>query len=224
MDFWKLKKFYFQRPLWKPFACKNWKCLSLNWTAILKKTRLLKTTTMLSLLIFGLLNLQRTHICKSVFNFFLKALIYWIAHFWWNVFQFHTLLLIFAKDYSHFLKNLKWIQTKCVLQVTVALTSNQLCQLWPGFPVHAIAWVLLLIQLGKITYKSENALDFWKSVTKFPILSSVAFEILVVPCSSSLSERQFSVTGKFNRPDRSSMTPTTLSMLTKLSSFLKLKI
>ena len=67
--------------------------------------------------------------------------------------------------------------------------------------------------------KSSNPLIFWKdNKNKFPLLSCIAQEILMIQASSALSERIFTFSGKYNSYQRASMKPEALAALSRLKS------
>lgn len=71
--------------------------------------------------------------------------------------------------------------------------------------------------------KDQDIISFWiKNNTKLPILSKIALQVLVIPASSSLSERIFSVSGYINDKRKCSMKPETLALLTQLKSVSKI--
>lgn len=66
--------------------------------------------------------------------------------------------------------------------------------------------------------KDDNPLIFWKSNERqFPKLSKLARMVFSKAAASSLSEKCFSVAGKIQRPDRSSIKPSNLPLCLKVT-------
>ena len=59
--------------------------------------------------------------------------------------------------------------------------------------------------------QSSNPLVFWTGNShRYPILSKVAAQIMILPASSAASERRFSIAGKVIRPEKASQNEATL--------------
>jgi hypothetical protein len=67
-----------------------------------------------------------------------------------------------------------------------------------------------------------NPLVWWGQNThKFPLLSRIAKQILVIPASSAESERHFSTAGKLTRKDRANLSAETVEASVLLAQALK---
>ena len=68
-----------------------------------------------------------------------------------------------------------------------------------------------------------DILEWWKTnVSKYPVLSTMARDILAIPASTVPSESAFSTGGRVVSDYRSSLTPSTVEVLICLQDWLKL--